>query len=181
MKKIVLAATIAALGSTQAFAKDMAIESNPRGLAIGLLNGSFVYDVTDTISVGPTLSYWSFDLGTDDKYTYLNLGGRVEVMPKGNDESGLYIAGSVNRASFSVDSTDGSLTCEASVSALGATATGGYKFISAGGFIAKVGAGYGLGTAGNLTGSCSDNSEYDESADLPFGGLAFEWTLGYKF
>ncbi|WP_196158845.1 DUF3575 domain-containing protein [Reinekea sp. G2M2-21] len=180
MKKVIFATAIAALG-TCAVAKDMAIEANPLGLAIGLFNGSFLYDINDTLSVGPTVSYWNFDLGSSDEYTYLNLGGRLEYMPDTNKVSGLYVSGSANRASFSVTSRDGSLTCEGNISTIGLTATGGYKFISAGGFIAKVGAGYGLGSVGALEGRCSDDSVYNETADLPFGGLAFEWTLGYKF
>jgi hypothetical protein len=180
MKKLLIATAVTACISAQTYAENMAFESNPLGLALGIFNGTFLFDVSDNLSIGPSVTYWGFDL-SDDEFTLFGASARAEYMPSGNKMSGLYVAGAANYSSFSLSSNDGSVTCEAKVTGLGATATGGYKYISSGGFIAKVGAGYSLGSLGNFEGTCSDDTTYDDSADVPFGGLAFEWTLGYKF
>jgi hypothetical protein len=180
MKKLLIATAVTACLSAQTYAENMAFETNPLGLAIGIYNGTFLFDVSDNLSVGPSVTYWGFDL-SGDEVALLGASARAEYMPAGNKVSGLYVSGAANYSSFSVTTTEDSLTCEAKVTGLGATATAGYKYISNGGFIAKVGAGYSLGSLGDFKGTCSDDTTYDESFDVPYGGLAFEWTLGYKF
>jgi len=182
MKKIILASAIAALASTSAFSEgNMSVETNPLGFAFGLFNGTFLYDVSEKLTVGPKVSYWGFDLG-DDSVSWLRAGVRADFMPDGVKQSGLYVGTDVDYTVVSADTESEGVTCDASLDAFGASATGGYKFISQGGFVAKIGVGYGFSFAGEFEGSCSDDTDYANDSTIPFGGgMKLEGALGYKF
>lgn len=183
MKKAVIITALTAITSSAAMAEDpkrMSVEMNPLGVAFGIWNGTFLYDATDKISVGPEASYFGLDL-LSTEFGIGEYGLRVEYRPGGADKSGLYVAATPSYNRVAVTVTDSGESCTGSTSGFGLDSTVGYKWISEGGFVSRLGAGYKAGSYSELKAKCDDGSEASEVADLPYGGLSLEWSLGYKF
>ena len=80
MKKILLLSTL--FLTPAAFAQSANVRVNPLGLLIGLFNADIDFKVTDTVTVGPQLSYLNWSLGSTSVKAY-GIGARANFYLSG--------------------------------------------------------------------------------------------------
>ena len=157
------------------------ININPLGLIIGSINGNALFTLSEdkTIKAGPSFGYLGLDLG-DIKLSATTIGLRVEksTATQGYDD-GAFFAANAGLTNLTVEETDSYSGSNCTATASGLTATGlvGYGWYFDNGFSSRVAGGY---TIGNLDVEAQCDSEAETAAES-YGGLALEWTLGFRF
>ncbi|GGX42776.1 hypothetical protein [Saccharospirillum salsuginis] len=178
-KQLYVAAALACSPLSAVYATEINI--NPLGLIIGSLNGNALFTLTEdeTTKVGPSFGYLGLDLG-DVKLTATTIGVRFEksTATQGYDD-GAFFAANAGYTSLTVEETDSysSTNCEATATGLTATGLVGYGWYFDNGFSSRVAGGY---TVGNLDIEAQCDNEAETAAEA-YGGLALEWTLGFRF
>lgn len=180
MRKHHLVATLLACAPLSAV-QAAEININPLGLIIGAINGNALFTLTDegTTKVGPSFGYFGINLG-DVKVSATTIGVRLEksTAAAGYDD-GAYFALNAGYTRLTAEETDSYSSSNCTATANGFTATGlvGYGWYFDNGFSSRLAGGY---TAGNLELEAECDSDAETAAET-FGGLALEWTLGYRF
>ena len=168
MKKILLLSTL--FLTPAAFAQSTNVRVNPLGLLIGLFNADIDFKVTDTVTVGPQLSYLNWSLGSTSVKAY-GIGARANFYLSGPVfTDGWYAAPAVAMAFASAkNSTD-----SASYSAVNVSGLFGYQWVWASGFNINLG----FGASYSARPSSVDGIDISGlSAVTP----AIEFTLGKTF
>lgn len=163
------------LSASAATASQFSIETNPYTQVLGFVNGTFLYDVTDTLSIGPTVGYYANDssfLAFGVPMSALWLSARGEYMPAGNQSSGFYLAGVLNQTDIELGDD-----CTDEFGYRSAAGVVGYKLISRIGLVAKLGAGYSYSGVYDSVDACGSSID----SDFLMSGLVAEGTVGFKF
>jgi len=155
--------------------RGMNVRVNPLGLLVGTLSGDFDIKVSDRITIGPSLSYFSASM-LFTKLTGFGIGARANIYLTGDAMTSSWILGpGIGFSAFSVDTGFE----KGSSSGLYLGTVVGYQWVFGNGLNINLGAGANYYTQGSTV--VADNGT---QIDVPFfHGIApsGEVTIGYAF
>lgn len=163
------------------------VRFSPLGFLIGYLNVDFDFKVSDSWTVGPTISYWSFDFDSSYyrdgkiKTSLTHFGVRGTFAPKGAFKNGVYFSPVFQyrtaKAEGYVSSTGERVTATASLPVV--TGLVGYQHWLGENLNFNVGAG--LTVAADSKIEVRDSTGTTKVETSQSGGLALDMMLGYSF
>ena len=178
---VAMAALAVMAGSAHAEGGKFDVRVSPLVLLVGAVDLQGNMQLSDNLSVGALVTKWGLTVNGDELST-LGLGARGNWHFNGVGKNGPYVTGYAKRWSFDITNTDFSGTqYTGSTSALVFGALGGYQWIFDS-MKLNLGAGYAVGSMGDVTLSDSGGNTTTFSGDsAPVGGLAFDATIGWSF
>lgn len=175
-------------GSTTGDSKAASINVrvSPLGLLIGYFNVDVDFKIGDQWTIGPTLSYWSFDTGSDSVFRTgrvesKSIGARANWYQKGVFQDSLYFSPVLQfiSATFTGTSRSSGASISSSASLPVASALVGYHWFGKS-FNTSLGAGlgFGLGTSKVKATDGTNTVESDISRNV---GFALDFMVGIVF
>lgn len=157
------------------------------GLLIGYLNIDFDIKVSDNWTVGPTITYWTFDFNSSlyqngrIKTTLTNFGVRGNYAPRGAFKNGIYFSPIFQYRTAKAEGTVSSTGERASASASLPVVTGlvGYQHWLGDNLNFAIGAGLSLAADSKIEVRDSSGSTRVDLSQT--GSLALDAMLGYSF
>lgn len=180
------AETGAAAVTTSIPKKTMNLRGSPLGVLVNYFNADLDIAMSETWTLGPTVSYWNFTLPADRyfsemKLSLFSIGARGNWYPSGVFKTGFFMSPMFQYSTATASTSDSYGAASASASVPVITALAGYQW-----FGETLNFSLGAGLASGLTSTkvkvqSSSGSSTTEVETRRTAGLALDLMLGYTF